>query len=149
MQIMFGIFNKLEKYLCLRNEKEAGYEPILSLSSGWYYSSHKISQETSAGAGNSDFIWEESKLRRWWTHVPKNHLAWVRIQASFTLKSKGIKSNISWFRSASKGDVFISSSLQSFMGGPDQDISCELKQRYFSLRLISWEAEFPEMGHWV
>ena len=127
---MFGIFSKLEQCLCLRNEKGAGFEPILSLSLGSHCLSHNspISQETTAGAGNSDFIWEDSKPRRWWTHVPKNHLAWIRIQASFILKREGIKSNISWFPSASRRDVFRSSSLQSFMGGPGQDISCELNK---------------------
>ena len=43
--------------------------------------------------------------------IPKNHLAWVRIQAPFILKGEGVKSNISWFLSFSGGNVFISSSL--------------------------------------
>ena len=37
-------------------------------------------------------------------------------------------SNISWFPSAPRGDVFISSSLQSFTGGPGQEVSCELNK---------------------
>ena len=56
--------------------------------------------------------------------VPKE----VRIQASFILKGEGEKSNISWFQSASGGDVLISSFLQSFTGRPGQDVSCELNK---------------------
>ena len=37
-------------------------------------------------------------------------------------------SNISWLPSASGRDAFISSSLQSFTGGPGQDVSCELNK---------------------
>ena len=74
-------------------------------------------------------LFEKTANREWWwTHVPKNNLAWIRIQASFILKREGIKSNISWFPSGSRRDVFRSSSLQSFMGGPGQDISCELNK---------------------
>ena len=36
----------------------------------------------------SDFIQKASRLRRWWTGVPKNHLTRVRIQASFILKGR-------------------------------------------------------------
>ena len=81
-----------------------------------------------AGARKSDFIQKASKPRRWWTRVPKNHLAWVRIQAPFILEGEGVKSNTYWFPSASGGDVFISSFLQSFTGGPGQDVSCELNK---------------------
>ena len=35
---------------------------------------------------NSDFIQKISRLKRWWISVPKNHLTWVRNQASFVLK---------------------------------------------------------------
>ena len=75
-----------------------------------------------AGARNSQ------QTERWWAHAPKNHLARVRIQASFILKGEGAKSNISCFRSASGRDVLISPSLQSFTGGPGQDVSCELNK---------------------
>ena len=44
--------------------------------------------------------------------------------------------------------MFISSSLWPLTGGPAQDVSCELKKVYFSLRLIAWEAGFP-LGHYV
>ena len=57
--------------------------------------------------------------------IPKNHLAWVRIQAPFILKVEEIRSNTSWFPSASGWAVLITSSLQSLTGGPDQAISCE------------------------
>ena len=50
------------------------------------------------------------------------------MQASFILKGEGVKSNISWFGSASVGDMFVSSSAQSFTGGPGQDVSCELNK---------------------
>ena len=63
-----------------------------------------------------------------WASAPKNHLAWVRIQAHFILKGEGVKSNLFWFPSASGGDVLISSSLQSFTDGPDQNVSCELNK---------------------
>ena len=45
----------------------------------------------------------------------------------FRLFSKGekLKSDTSWFPSASGGDVLISSSLQSSRSWPDQDVSCE------------------------
>jgi len=43
--------------------------------------------------------------------IPKNHLAWVRIQAPFILKGEGVKSNIFWFLSDSGGNVLISSFL--------------------------------------
>ena len=35
------------------------------------------------GASNSNFIWKTSRPRRLWTSISKNHLPWVRIQASF------------------------------------------------------------------
>lgn len=50
------------------------------------------------GARNNDFIENASRLRRWWTLVPKNCLAWVRIPASFMRESHS-----SWFQSASEG----------------------------------------------
>lgn len=85
------------------------------------------------------------RLRWWWTHVPKNCLAWVIIQASFILKGKEIKSNISWFWSASGGDVLISPFLQSFIHRWARS-SCFLwaKQRCFSFKFITLEAGFPE-----
>ena len=94
-------------------------------------------QETVVGARIRDFIWKAGRLRRWWTHVPKNHLAWVRIQGSFIIKGKGVKSNIFWFWSASRGDVFISSCLQSFTGGPGQDDSCELNKGILGASLVA------------
>lgn len=33
-----------------------------------------------AGARNSDFVQKSSRPRRWWPHVPQNHLAWVKIR---------------------------------------------------------------------
>ena len=67
------------------------------------------------------------------------------MQPSFILKGEGIKSDISWFRSDSGGSVLISSSLQSFTGGPGRDVSSELNKGIFMP--ITWEAGFPEMGH--
>ena len=48
----------------------------------------KSREEVLAGR-NGNFIQQSSKLRRWWTNVPKNHLIWVRIQSSFRLKEEG------------------------------------------------------------
>ena len=41
--------------------------------------------------------------------------------------------------------MLISSFLQPFTGDPGQDVSCELKQRYFSLTLRHGKAVFWEM----
>ena len=37
----------------------------------------------------SNFIWKVRRPRRWWTRVPKNHRAQVRIQSSFIPKEEG------------------------------------------------------------
>ena len=68
------------------------------------------------GARHNNLIWKASKQRRWWTHAPKNHLAWVRIQVPLLLKEESANSSIFWVPSASGGEVFIFSSLQSFTG---------------------------------
>ena len=81
-------------------------------------------------ARNNDLIRKASRWRRWWARAPKNHLAWFRIQAPFILKGEGVKSNTSWFPSALGRDVLISSSLQSFTGGPGPDVSCELNRGF-------------------
>ena len=106
------------------------YNEFLLPSLSSYYSLHyrPIIERQGVGARNSDFIWKAGKLRWWWTCAPKNHLAWVRIQAPLILKGEGVKSNTSWFPSASRGDVLISSFLQLFTGGPAQDVSCELNK---------------------
>ena len=39
------------------------------------------------------------------------------------IKEEGVASNISWFQSASREDVSVSSVLQSFIDGPGQDVS--------------------------
>ena len=44
------------------------------------------------------------------------------------LKGEGVKSNTFWFPEASREDLLISSSLQSFIGGPGKDVSCELNK---------------------
>ena len=85
-------------------------------------------QRQFVGTRNSYFIWKAGRLRRWWTHVPKNHLAWVRIWASFIPRGEEVKSSISWFWSASRRDVLVSSFLQLFTGGPGQEVSCELNK---------------------
>ena len=85
-------------------------------------------QRQVAGTRNSYFIWKAGRLRRWWTHVPKNHLAWVRIWASFIPRGEEVKSNISWFWSASRRDVLASSFLQLFTGRPGQEVSYELNK---------------------
>lgn len=93
---------------------------MLSPSPSSYCSLHDrpIIKRQVAGATNRDFIQKVSTLRRWWTHAPENHLAWVRIQVwfgfVFTVKGVGVKSNTSRSPSASRGEVLISSSLWSF-----------------------------------
>lgn len=42
------------------------------------------SRETGLGARNSDLIQKASRQRRWWTNVPKTHLAWLWMLVSFT-----------------------------------------------------------------
>ena len=79
------------------------------------------------GWGIADLIQKANRPIRWWTRVPKNHLVWVRIQAPFILAGEGVKPNISWCQSASRGDVFISFLWQPFTWRPGQDASCVLK----------------------
>ena len=43
----------------------------------------------SVGTKGSNFIGKASRLRIWWTSVPKNHFTWVRIHTSFILKGRG------------------------------------------------------------
>ena len=88
--------------------------PILSPSDFPYPG---IEPGSPAWQADSNFIWKTSWSRRWGTSVPKNHHAWDRIQDSSTLKGEGVKSDISWFWSASWGDVLISSFLWSSTGG--------------------------------
>ena len=47
----------------------------------------------------------------------------------------------------SRVDVLIFSFLQPFTGDPGQNVSCELKQRCFSLNTQAWEAGFSERGN--
>lgn len=49
---------------------------------------------------------------------PKTHLAWLRPQASYILKGEEAKSNISWFWSATGGDMLIPSSLKGTLSEP-------------------------------
>jgi len=42
-----------------------------------------INRETSVGVRNNDFIRKASRLRRWWTSVPDNHLAQVWVLLAF------------------------------------------------------------------
>ena len=50
-----------------------------------------VNQNELFKARNSDFIQKASRLRRWWTSVPKNHDTQVRIQASFLLKGERLQ----------------------------------------------------------
>ena len=47
-----------------------------------------INWEMTCWGRNRNLICKASRPRRWWTRVPKNHLPWVRIQASFILKEE-------------------------------------------------------------
>lgn len=42
-----------------------------------------INRETGVGVRNNDFIRKASRLRRWWTSVPNNHLAQVWMLLAF------------------------------------------------------------------
>ena len=66
--------------------------PCLLPSSGCtaHHSTGQYIKTQGSGARNSNFIKKVSRLRRWWTRVPKNHLTQVRIQASFILKGLGV-----------------------------------------------------------
>ena len=53
-------------------------------------------------ARSSDFIWKASKQMMVSSFpIESSGLAWVRIQASFKVSGEGVKSDISWFSSAS------------------------------------------------
>ena len=62
---------------------------LLSSSSSHSPQDRSVNQDTRSWARNSDFILKVRRQRRWQTHVLKEHLAQVRIQASFTLKEEG------------------------------------------------------------
>lgn len=55
----------------------------------------------------------------------RSFLTELEFRLFFILKVERVKSNISWFWSASRRDVLISSFLQSFIG---QDVSRELNK---------------------
>ena len=59
-------------------------------SSNLYSSPHDRPINWVVEAGNSDLVQKASRLRRWWTSVPKNHHTWLRIQASFIVKGEGM-----------------------------------------------------------
>lgn len=62
---------------------------IATESSSSFYLPHSRPERWVAGARNSEFIWKlVSLFRRWCSNVPKNHLPWVRIQASFILRGE-------------------------------------------------------------
>lgn len=79
-----------------------GYGYIYSLISfgKWYWkcclvqthTAHRLAGQSikrqGAGAGNSNFIKKASKSRRWWTCVPKNHLAPVWTPVSFIKRGR-------------------------------------------------------------
>lgn len=62
---------------------------LLSSSSSHSPQDRSVNQDTRSWARNSNFILQVRRQRRWQTHVLKEHLAQVRIQASFTLKEEG------------------------------------------------------------
>ena len=49
-----------------------------------------INQEMSWWVKESWLYWKTSRLRRWWTCVPKNHLTQVRTRACFILRGEGV-----------------------------------------------------------
>ena len=52
------------------------------------------------------------------------------LESRFLLKEEEVRSDISRFQSVSRGDVLIYSLLQSFIGGPSHDVSCELNKSF-------------------
>ena len=103
------------------------------------------------GARNKCFIKKASFLRRCWTSVSKNHLAGVWMLVSF-IEQKGEGGKEVKFKRLSCCKYFlvlISSFLHPFISGLDENVCCELKQRYFCLILRHGEAGIPEMGHYV
>ena len=75
------IFSWINYYTVLQNIYVNLQMTINVLPSPSSYSSphnRAIHQETSCWDRNRGFIWTVSRPRRWWTHVPKNHLPWVR-----------------------------------------------------------------------
>ena len=73
---------------------------MLSPSPSSYCSLHDrpIIKRQVVGATNRDFIQKVNTLRRWWTHAPENHLAWVRIQVWFCFYSKRGGSKVKHFQ---------------------------------------------------
>ena len=88
------------------------------------------------------FIWKVNRARRWWTSVPKNHLLQVRIQ-SFILTGEGVKSSLPQPPEEMCSFLFSAAMTRWAWSG----YFLRAKQRYVSLALITWEAQFPEMGH--
>lgn len=88
-----------------------------------------------------------SRRIRWWAHVPKKQCCLNQDSSFFYTKRVGVKSNTPWFWSDSWEDVLISSCSHSQVGLVR--VFLWAKKRYFSLMLITCEAGFPEMGHYV
>lgn len=85
----------------------------------FYFSPHDrlIIERGVVGARNSAFIQkdqEDGRLMFQRTILPE-----LRTQASFILKGEGVQLSFSWFRSASRGEVLISSFPQSLKDGQD------------------------------
>lgn len=86
--------------------------------------------------------------------APENHLACIRIQACFILEGEGVK-NIAWFLPVSlpRGCVHFFLSAVIYQLGLVRRFPVNRKKKkargYFSSVLITWEAEFPEMSHYV
>ena len=60
------------------------------------------------------------------------------MQAPFIVKEEVIKSNTSWFPSASRAEGLISSSLKSFTGEPGQDAFCDLNKGILVYSSLPW-----------
>ena len=106
--------NRLNQHLLLQADSLPSEPP-----GNLHYTIGQWIWEKSCWRRNRDFIHKVSRVRRWCTYVPKNHLAWARIRF-LLLKGKGLKSLFY--------TVLISSFLQWFAGGPCQAVSCELNK---------------------
>lgn len=97
------------------------------------------SRDALLGVRNSDFIQKISD-QRWWINVPKNHLTWVRTQASFCIKTGKVwlVENFWW-----RNPLFLQLSKQIFWQCSYKPIILQQDNCYFPfcnfLTLYEWK----------
>ena len=101
---------------------------------------YTIGQFERSWCRNRDFIHKVSRMRRWCTCVPKNHLAWARIRF-LLLKGEGGKFLVLHCVNFFLPSVICRWALSgSFLWA---------EQRYFNLMLVTGKAGLPAMGHFI